>query len=975
MSALGSLVVKLALEHAEFTKGLDKSSQEALRFAKNSQDSFDKFSKFSSTAFSNVVKSVGGAVAAFASFSTVINQLSNSINFADEMNDIAKANEVAVGTILKLSQALSLNGGNAADASKFFSALTNSIDQAAEGSEATQKRFASLGVTLNDLRTLDGQALFEKTLQGLKAIEDPIKRNAAAMDLFGKAAKGLDISGTVDDYINNKTKFDQAEKSFKDIGTAVDKLDVFTTNLKTSLATLAGGPMINAIDYTEKYGLEVLKALPYIGRMVDLMERYVVAKNAAAGNSASGKIRKADGTLPVLRDVIDPKLEAAKREAEKSEKDALKARDDAAKKMLEAQTKRKLGAIELEYTTEASTLEKLLDKTAATIKEEDKLREDAYKANLKRMDFYQDQANKNFEEAQNQYKKLEEDRAREFEKTVDGINETFREGFANLVNGGKGSWKAFTQSLFTTFKTTVADAIYRLLAQPFVVKMVASILGVSASGAASADGGVLESLTGGGGSGSIFTTLKDGFNSLNSNVVGSIEKLGAFLSTGNGGLGDTIGGFLGQYAEQINSYLPYAGAALSLLKGDFKSAAFQAGGAFIGNLILPGVGGAIGAVLGSVVGGLFGGKKIPMVGSQASGSFANGEYTGSTAKFGKKDLGLQSSLAQINEAFTSTLGNLLEEYGLNSKVNAGSTFRSRTNVRGFFDANFEGGSVTLAEKYGKAKGNNAQAGFQQYLDTVLGSKLVEAIQKSKLPDGLKKFFDGVVDKAVVLDTINTIVGLKKALVDLPDVFKAVGDAINTTKYTTTLDQLKAQFAATQTFVGLFYSESEKFDIFTTQLSTQLEALNKVLPSSRDEYRAWVDSMNVVDEATRDQFNGLIALAPAMDQYFKLLQQQADGINEVNQALADGLNSNLYSTYADFASAKVSTAAGINASSFIGERSFTNQISAELIAEYKALRAENVSIRTVLEAIAVSVAKTATIQKQWNGDGLPAERVM
>ena len=37
MSALGSLVVNLALNHAEFTTGIKKSEQASLQFAKNVQ--------------------------------------------------------------------------------------------------------------------------------------------------------------------------------------------------------------------------------------------------------------------------------------------------------------------------------------------------------------------------------------------------------------------------------------------------------------------------------------------------------------------------------------------------------------------------------------------------------------------------------------------------------------------------------------------------------------------------------------------------------------------------------------------------------------------------------------------------------------------------------------------------------------------------------------------------------------------------
>lgn len=79
----------------------------------------------------------------------------------------------------------------------------------------------------------------------------------------------------------------------------------------------------------------------------------------------------------------------------------------------------------------------------------------------------------------------------DWKKSVDQYDNIFREGFAGMVNGGKGAWKSFTTSLVTTFKTSVADQIYKMFAQPFVVKFVASMLGIvggGVSGAAQAAG-------------------------------------------------------------------------------------------------------------------------------------------------------------------------------------------------------------------------------------------------------------------------------------------------------------------------------------------------------------------------------------------------------------------------------------------------------------------------------------------------------
>lgn len=873
MSALGSLVVSLSLEHAAFTKGLDKSSQEALQFAKNNQDSFDRFSRSATKSFDNVVRSAGAAVAAFTSVSTVINQLSNSIRFADEMNDIAKANEVAISSILKLSQALSLNGGNAADATKFLSSLTASIDEAAQGSDKTQKRFADLGVTLNDLRTLDGQAIFEKTLQGLNDIEDPIKRNAAAMDLFGKAAKGVDILGLVADYINNKSNFGEAEKSFKDIGVAMDKLDVFTTNVKTSLATLAGAPLINAIDYTEKYGLTVLKALPVIGRMVDLMERYVDAQNAAAGNTASGKIKKVNETPAVIRDVIDAGAEKAaqdaKRLADKAAQDAKKRAEDRLRELQDQ--------VNEEFDNKAAIDKYQYDLDKAEKKRNEDAAEDEYKRQLKVMDIIQDQANKNFDEAQKRQKELADEAA----KASESINQSLTDALLRGFESGKGFAKNFRDTLVNMFRTLVLQPIISFLIDSSGITKLLGSVGtlLTSGGASSASGNGTASFS------NVFGGLKDIISAGNGSIVSSIQDLGVFLSTGNGGLGDTLGGFIGQYSAQIADVLPYAGAFMQLLGGDVKGAAFTAAGTAIGSIWGP-IGGAIGGALGSLVGGLFGGEKIPRFSSQSVTKYSNGQYTTASGTPMYDALGATAQTTGLNEAFIKTLLPLMGAYGINDQINAQTrVVQKRKNSYAEFWSS--GGGTSYAGVQGDAE--TTQKTFEQLVDKVLSLGVAKYIKTSSLPEGVKKFFDGLTKKEDVADAINTLVSLKAQLKDLPDIFDAVRNAINTTAYDTTIAQLKAQFQATQTFVNLFYSDTEKFNIFTKQLTTQLSSLNETLPTSRDEYRALVESINVVDSASRDQYNGLIALAPAMDEYFKQLQSQKDIVEQTTGALRD-LNS-------------------------------------------------------------------------------------
>ena len=606
----------------------------------------------------------------------------------------------------------------------------------------------------------------------------------------------------------------------------------------------------------------------------------------------------------------------------------------------------------------------------ATYKTVAKLEKEEYERKQKYMEVLQKQANANFDEAQAKVKELEQEAKRASDEIGRSLTDALLRGFER----GKSFAENFKDTLINVFKTLVLQPIIRFLVDSSGITKVLGALGSVFSGSAAAGGG---SSGGFGDLGSILSSVKNIFtNGLESANIGfeqSIQEFGTFI-TKFGSFGESIGGAISQYSGAISNVLPYAGAFVKLLQGDFKGAAITATTTAIGSIFGP-VGAGIGAVVGSLLGGMFGGGLPPRVTQSRTGIFSNGQFSSYEATdSGRRKLGMSEPLDRLNETFARNLSTIFSAFGLESEISSNSLLTKKKNTRARFNATVNGEFLGQSElDFGK-KGTFEQA-FASLVERALGSYTVKAIQASDLPDGIKQFFDGLVKSEDVTETINTLVGMKNALLDLPPVFNAVRNAMNTDAYKTTLDQLKAQFQATQTFVDLFYSSTEKFDIFTNQLITQFDALNKTVPTSRDQYRALVESINVVDEATRDQFNGLIALAPAMNEYFNLLSQQADGINEVNQALADGLNQNLFSTFADYASARASVANGITATGFMGDLSVRrSQGDAELVSAVKSLVAQQARTDQILAEIAKSTRETAELNKTWNGDGLPETRV-
>jgi lambda family phage tail tape measure protein len=222
MAIISRLAVLLGLDAGEFNANLGKAK--------------DKVEGFSTSAKISLL-AVGTAFAASAR---------EAINFADRIEEVSKANDMSIQSVLRLSSALQLSGGNSDDAGKLMASFANKVDEAAQGGEKAQKAFSSIGISLKDLRTLTPQELFEKTAIALASIEDTTKRNATAMDMFGRAVRGLDIKSLGDQLQNNKSKFEESEVAFTKIANSVDRLDKFFFNLKVTIANFVA-PAFDAL--------------------------------------------------------------------------------------------------------------------------------------------------------------------------------------------------------------------------------------------------------------------------------------------------------------------------------------------------------------------------------------------------------------------------------------------------------------------------------------------------------------------------------------------------------------------------------------------------------------------------------------------------------------------------------------------------------------------------------------------------------
>lgn len=229
---IGRLGVTLGLDSAEFSRGIEGASKKLEQLAASAK----RYGALAGTAL------VAASTAAIA--------------YADELVDVANANDVAISSIIQLRDALAKSGGEAGNASKFLSSFTQYIDKAAEGSFEAQKTLKGLGISLQDLKTLSIDELFRKAATGLSQMDDALTRSAKGVDVFGKAFKNVDAKAFSEELNKATTVTKTHEEGIRAAADAYDNLAEISRRAMEKMAASVGPTM--------KYITEEIKKLSAI---------------------------------------------------------------------------------------------------------------------------------------------------------------------------------------------------------------------------------------------------------------------------------------------------------------------------------------------------------------------------------------------------------------------------------------------------------------------------------------------------------------------------------------------------------------------------------------------------------------------------------------------------------------------------------------------------------------------------------------
>jgi lambda family phage tail tape measure protein len=158
--------------------------------------------------------------------------------FADEVTDLSKAHQIAVGEILAMGEALAQNGGHADSAGRILQKFNNSVEEANGGNLKLVSTFNRLGVSIDDLGKLSNSALKDKLLDSLAKIKDPLERNALAFQIFGKAITGVDIAKFAEDQRKNRDELEKYAPALNTAGDAWDHLHEIAVKTKIAFAVV-----------------------------------------------------------------------------------------------------------------------------------------------------------------------------------------------------------------------------------------------------------------------------------------------------------------------------------------------------------------------------------------------------------------------------------------------------------------------------------------------------------------------------------------------------------------------------------------------------------------------------------------------------------------------------------------------------------------------------------------------------------------
>jgi len=284
MAVIGSLSVKLGLVTVEW----DKATAQAKKQAKDLQNSFNGLG-IDLKNLKNTFNAVGGAMG--LSLAGVGALTTATINFAGQIDDLAKSYDVSISKVLQFQAAIVAAGGKTEDAGKIMGTMFTKIAEAQDGNESAIATFEQLGISFAELKSMTPEQSIRRVYEGLANIGNTYERIKAVREILGKGGLGKSVEEISQALGESSAKFKQQEESLKRLADLGDSIDATYKNLKLAIADLlapfsgADGKALVNVE-TFKAAMVALTAVGVVNGMFRLVAAFK-ALNVALRTTAS----------------------------------------------------------------------------------------------------------------------------------------------------------------------------------------------------------------------------------------------------------------------------------------------------------------------------------------------------------------------------------------------------------------------------------------------------------------------------------------------------------------------------------------------------------------------------------------------------------------------------------------------------------------------------------------------------------------
>lgn len=286
-------------------KKLQSQTERAIRGSKKSVDSLDARLK----ALSGTVARVAGVFGVAFGARAIAGFIAGQVKAAEATGDLAEKLGISAEALQELTFVADQSGTSQESLVTAFRGMTKLLGAIERGSKEAKDELAAIGLTIDDLKGKSPDQVFTILLDAIGRIEDPLRRNAELMKVFGKSgtevaqlaqlgAKGIDglrqKARELGLVLSNQTIAKMQE--------AGDKLGVIGAASQVAGARMAESflPAIDAIAAlvtSPQFQDGLAKTAGYIGAIVKFLAEHPEALAALGGAAVGGRIAGVPGAI------------------------------------------------------------------------------------------------------------------------------------------------------------------------------------------------------------------------------------------------------------------------------------------------------------------------------------------------------------------------------------------------------------------------------------------------------------------------------------------------------------------------------------------------------------------------------------------------------------------------------------------------------------------------------------------------------